>query len=153
MSLVIRDTTIAELEATSNIYALLDEYSAESSIKGLPPINPSLPIYKMLEQSGAMTIIAAYVHETLVGYVTVLCSKSPHYSVMLGTTESFFVLSEYRSTGAGAKLLKAAEQRAKEKGAVAFLISSPFNGRLAAILPSCGYTETNRVFFKGFANE
>jgi GNAT superfamily N-acetyltransferase len=73
----------------------------------------------------------------------------PHYSVRIAVGESFFVSAEHRKTGAGLKLLKAAEDYAKEINSSGLLISAPLGGNLAEILPHVGYVETNRVFFKG----
>jgi hypothetical protein len=47
-------------------------------------------------------------------------------------------------------LLKAAEVKARELGARGLLVSTPFGGSLAAVLPRSGYRDANRVFFKRF---
>ena len=68
-------------------------------------------------------------------------------------TESFFVAKVHRDSGAGLKLLRAAEQKARALGSPGLLVSAPFGGTLVQVLPRAGYTETNRVFFKGWADE
>jgi hypothetical protein len=47
-------------------------------------------------------------------------------------------------------LLREAEALARELGSPAFVVTAPFNGTLAQILPPLGYAETNRVFSKVF---
>jgi GNAT superfamily N-acetyltransferase len=74
----------------------------------------------------------------------------PHYGVAIAVTESFFVGKEYRKSGAGLKLLRAAEAHAE--GAPGLLVSAPVGGTLAEVLPHLGYRETNRVFFKELAH-
>lgn len=155
MGLVIRDCTIAELEAAPNIRAILDEYAAEASpsIKGLPRPLAKADTYKHLESVGTIHTIAAYLGDTLIGYIITVAPIMPHYSVRIAVSESFFVLKDYRKTGAGLRLLRAAESWAKNAGALGVLVSAPLGGDLAEVLPRIGYTETNRTFFRSLGDE
>lgn len=155
MSLVIRKSTIAELEAAPNIQQILDEYAAESSpnIKGLPRPMAKVDTYKHLESVGAIYTMAAFLDDLLIGYIIIIAPIMPHYSIRIAVSESFFVLKAYRKAGAGLKLLHAAEAWAKEAGALGILVSSPTEGDLAEVLPAIGYTETNRVFFRSLNDE
>ena len=155
MSLVIRKCSISELEVAPNISILLDEYAAESAplIKGLPRPLAKIDTYKHLESIAAIHTIGAFFHDLLIGYIIILAPIMPHYSVRIAVSESFFVLKEYRKTGAGLKLLRSAEEWAKEVGGFGILVSSPFGGDLAEVLPRVGYTETNRVFFRSLKDE
>lgn len=152
MSLIIRKCTIADLENASNISEILEEYAAESAIKGLPHPFAKVDTYKYLETTGAIYPIGAFFDDLLIGYIIVLSPILPHYSVRIAVGESFFVSKAHRKTGAGLKLLHAAEDYAKEATAVGILISAPFGGNLADVLPHVGYTETNRVFFRSLDN-
>jgi len=153
MSLIIRKCTISELENASNIHELLEEYAVESSIKGLPHPFAKVDTYKHLESIGAIDVTAAFFEYLLIGYIIVLAPVLPHYSVKVAVGESFFVAKEYRKTGAGLKLLREAERYASDAGALGILISTPFGGDLAEVLPRVGYDETNRVFFKAIADD
>lgn len=153
MNATIKKCTIADIESAPNLVALLEEYAAESAIGGLPHPNVKKEMYKDLEKAGALQTIAAYSGDTLVGFITVLAPIMPHYSVRVAVGESFFVAKEWRKTGSGLKLLRAAEGYAKESGAYGLLISTPFGGNLAQVMPHVGYSETNRVFFKAIAHE
>lgn len=153
MSLTIRKCSIAEMEASPNIHELLAEYAAESAINGLPSPSAKVEMYKHMESVGTLHIIGAFLDDVLIGYITILKPVLPHYSVAVAVAESFFVAKAYRKTGAGLKLLHEAENYAKEKSSPGLLVSAPFGGNLAEVLPHVGYTETNRVFFKGFGNE
>ena len=146
----IRGTTIAEMEAAPNMTALLDEYAAESAIKGLPAPAAKAEAYKDLERVGALYAIGAFLDGLLIGYITVLTPILPHYSAIVAVTESFFVAKEHRKTGAGLKLLREAEDYAKAVGSPGLLVSAPLGGSLAEVLGGVGYAETSRVFFKGF---
>ncbi len=147
----VRVISFDEVETSPDFDILLKGYSEECSIVGLPVPECQADIYRLLETSGVLTILGGFHEDRLVGVVFLLVSRSPHYGVMLATTESFFVSPEYRKTGAGLKLLREAERVAQSQGAVAFLVSAPYGGKLAEVLPKAGYTETNRVFFRSFA--
>lgn len=150
-SLVVRPCTVAEVFGASNIDALLAGYASESSIAGLPPAVPNRDIYQVLEDSGAMTVLGAFQDDLLVGFLALVVSTNPHYSRTLAVTESYFVAEQFRKTGAGIQLLRAAEDTARAKGAVGILVSSPSEGRLAEVLPHTGYAETTRAYFRSLA--
>ena len=151
MALIIRKCSIAEIESAANIEAILSENAAESAIAGLPAPSAKFEMYRGLEESGALHVVGAFLDELIIGYITVLAPVLPHYSAVVAVTESFFVAKEYRKTGAGLKLLAEAEDYAKSKGSPGLLVSAPFGGNLAEVLPRKGYEETNRVFFKNFS--
>lgn len=150
MSLVVRKSTIAEIVAYPNLGELLEEYAVESAIHGLPHPKAKIDLYEQLEAVGILYAISAFLDDILVGFIFVVSPIIPHYSEKISTTESFFVAKEYRKTGAGTKLRHAAEQYAKEIGALGLLISAPIGSDLAKVLPRVGYAETNRVFFRNF---
>jgi GNAT superfamily N-acetyltransferase len=86
----------------------------------------------------------------VIGFLTLICIPLPHYSVPVAVSESFFVASVHRATGAGLALIREAERIARGLGALGLLISAPAEGRLAAVLDAKpDYRPTNRVFFKG----
>lgn len=145
---MIRSSTVAELEAAPTFRALLDEYAAESAIDGLPPPSAKMETYHHLERSGFMHVFSAWAGETLAGFITVLAAPLPHYGKTVAVCESFFVAKEHRCTGAGLKLLRAAETLAEKLGSPGLLVSAPYAGDLFKVLPRVGYVETNRVFFK-----
>lgn len=143
--------TLGDVFDSPDAAALLSEYARESAIDGLPAPTPCREIYAHIEQTGALHLFSAMHDGKLIGFLALLVSVNPHYSTPLAVTESYFVASEYRYTGAGMGLLRAAEEHAAKLGAAGFLVSSPSAGRLSEILPRTGYRETNRVFFKALA--
>jgi len=152
MGLEIRKCTIAEIESASNIDEILEEYAAESAIKGLPHPFAKVDTYKHLETVNAIHILGAFFDDDIKGYIIGLSPVYPNYSVRVAVAESFFVLKTYRHTGAGLKLLRAAETYAKGANACGMLVSAPLEGALVEVLPHVGYTETNRVFFRSLAD-
>jgi GNAT superfamily N-acetyltransferase len=150
MSVIVRHCTVAEILQAPNIDQIAAEYASESSIKGMPHPVGKMEMYHQLEAVGALSAFGAFVDDLPVGFITVLSTIMPHYSVYLTVSESFFVLKAHRKTGAGLRLLRMAEDRAREVGAPGLLVSAPYGGVLADVLPGVGYTPSNTVFFKGF---
>jgi GNAT superfamily N-acetyltransferase len=148
MSVAVRRCGIAEIECNANFPALASEYAAEAAIHGLPPPDEKIASYRLIEASGYFQGYGAFLGDLLIGFIAVLTPIIPHYGIAVTVTESFFVGAAFRKTGAGLKLLRAAERHARDAGSPGLLISAPSTGRLARVLPRLGYRETNRVFFR-----
>lgn len=144
----IRPIVMKDIWDAPNSTSLLEEYAAESSIEGLPTPTAKKKLYDVLEKSGILHAFGAFIGAEMVGFITILNTPATHYDITLFTAESFFVAKDHRSTGAGLKLLNAAEKLANDNNACGLLVSAPSGGRLASVLEGREYKETNRVFFK-----
>ena len=131
--------------------ALIAEYAEEAAMNGMPPPNCQVDMYEHMQDLGVIHVLGAFKQGALVGILVIVASVIPHYGVMMASTESFFVRPHERKGGAGLALLKEAEVLSAELGATGLLVSAPFGGRLAEVLPKKGYIETNRVFFRSVA--
>lgn len=143
--------TIAEIEQAPNIADLLAEYGRECSISGMPAHCAQWAMYRQMESSGVLRVIAAHAGSTLIGAAFVIINVVPHYGVMTAITESIFVASDYRRGTTGLKLLTAVEELAIESGAAGVFVSAPYGSRLADLLYAIGMRETNRVFFRSLS--
>lgn len=152
MSVEVRRCTVAEILHAPNIDQITEEYASESSIKGMPHPLAKMEMYYQLEAVDALCAFGAFVDGVPVGFISVLSTIIPHYSIRLSVSESFFVLKGYRKTGAGMKLLRMAEDKAREAGAPGLLVSAPYGGVLADVLPHSGYAPSNTIFFRAFGN-
>lgn len=146
----VRPVTMAEFEASPGLAELLAEYASEAAIHEIGPPNPQFPMYRAMEATGMLQPFGAFVDEQLVGFIFLMTPTLPHFGKMVGVTESYFVASAYRHTGAGNELRVAVETAAEIRGAAGVLMSVPFGGRLGAVLPRAGYRETNTTFYKAF---
>jgi GNAT superfamily N-acetyltransferase len=146
-------TTIADLAAEPAWRALIDEYSAEASVKGMPKPREKLESYAQLESAGILRAFGAYDDKNLVGLITVLTPNMPHYGIPMSVTESYFVARSHRKLGIGARLRSIAEDTARSLGSPGLFISAPSGGDLEKILPLSGYAESNRVFFKKLTDD
>lgn len=148
MSVDIREVSVAEIARAPNIHALLDEYGEESGLEGMPPPAWQLDVYLQMEEAGFLHPLGAYEGGRLLGFLLLLVHSVPHYGAVIAVSESFFVASADRSTGAGMKLLKAAEKKAVALEAVGLLVSSPAHGRLGEVLAKTEYVVSNVVYFR-----
>lgn len=143
--------TVAEFEALPNADALLAEYARESALADLGPACPQWDTYRRMEAAGVVRMLVARRAGEVVGLLVLILSAVPHFGRLIASTESYFVASAARKSGAGLLLLREAERIAREAGAVGFFVSAPVGGRLAQVLPGVGYRETNRLFFRSLA--
>lgn len=150
--MIVAGSTVAEIETSPTFADLLAEYAAESAIKGMPEPAAKLETYRQLEAAGALHVLAAWHDDALIGFLTILSAPLPHYGRSVAVSESFFVAKAHRPTGAGLRLLRAAEDKAREMGSPGLLVSAPYEGDLFKVLPRAGYSETSRVFFKEVAD-
>lgn len=141
----IRRLTCAELEAFDELEALLAEYAAESAMPELGTPAPQRATYYALEKVGVLFPLAAVDADRLVGFALPIIAPPPHYGVLAGTLESFFVAAGDRKTGAGLALLAAAEDLARERGALALLVVAPVGSALDAVLAERPYRHSNNV--------
>lgn len=147
----VRKIDLSDLLDAREFPTLIEEYAHESAIEGFPPPAAKIESYRAFEFSGALHVFAASSGGALTGFISLLAPVLPHYGVPVAVSESFFVAQAHRKTGAGLKLLRAAEDEARAIGSPGLLVCAPFGGRLCEILPRRGYVETNRVFFKKVA--
>jgi hypothetical protein len=138
--------TLADFSAHPDAAGLLAAYALECANEDLPPYNPSREVYDPLEQAGVLHTLAAFEGDNLIGFLVLLVSLNPHYSVLLAVTESWFVAPEHRATGAGLELYRGARGMARGLGAKALYVSAPMGGQLAGVMAGLGARETNRVF-------
>jgi GNAT superfamily N-acetyltransferase len=139
---------LAQLRNAPNLDALLSEYAQESKIAGLPAVNPDWDLYGMLEARGLVTFIGAFADGILVGFLIMLCAPNPHIGQIVANSDCYFVAKTYRKRGAGLRLLHLAEELARARGAIGFIVSAPIGGCLEKVMPHVGFRETNRIFFK-----
>jgi GNAT superfamily N-acetyltransferase len=151
MDYVIRAATVAEVFDSPTFEALADEYRAESLRN--PDLMGGLPDregYARLAEMGMLRLLGVFLGADLIGVCTVLVTPVLHFGgKLIASTETVFVMEAHRASGAGTRLLLAAEALALEAGAGGLYITAPTGGRLEKVLPLAGYRETNRIFYRG----
>jgi GNAT superfamily N-acetyltransferase len=144
--------TSEDIRTAPNLDELVVEYAHESRLAEMPWPRVNWDTYRHLEKAGVLHVFSAREDEVLIGFVVMIVSMMPEYSVTLCCTEAFFVAKAYRHTGAGLKLLAAADACARELRSPGLAISAPLGGKLAELLPRCGFREVGRTFFKRYSD-
>lgn len=149
---MIMEITPDEFWAHEEVHGLIEEYEVECRTAGLPIANPDLAMYNALHQAGFMKVWAAITDGVIVGFAVVITSRVAHYSAKLAVMESLYVAPQHRASGVGWRLIKKAEQQAKDAGITGLFISTPARGVLEAVMQNerTGYEHTNTVFYKAF---
>lgn len=154
LPITIRKISVQETWESPNWPKMLGEYKGECVFEGLPPVVLNKDLYKQLERASVLHTFGAFEGPVLIGHINMMITPSTHYKCLMASTESFFVLNEYRDTGVGLKLLREAENFAKECKVGGLLVSSPKGQKLASVLErKKDYIETTRVFVKRFNYE
>ena len=143
--ITVRECTADEMIGHASFSALGAEYAAECAMDGLPPPEPKMEMYRMIYQSGILHPLGAFDGDAMVGFVVLLTPVIPHYGYTIAVAESLFVAAAARSTGAGIKLIRAAEKHARDSGCPAILFSAQINSPLEKV--------TNTVHMKDFHHE
>jgi GNAT superfamily N-acetyltransferase len=150
--ITVKKVSFIEFHSLPEFKNIILEYTSESALEDMPPINPNIDLYIKLNEAGVLNTIVAFEDNYLIGFANLLMSPNLHYSKTIAVTESFFVRENYRKTGAGIFLLKEMENIAKENGAVAFMVSAPTDSKLSSVMDkNKAYKETNKVFFRSLA--
>lgn len=144
----IAKSSVAAVLDAETFPALAAEYEAEALIQGMPAPTARFEAYEALEKAGLLKVFAATVDGGLVGFISLLVASLPRYGQPVAVSESFFVARAHRKTGAGLRLLKAAEVEARSLGCPGLLVSAPYEGDLFHVLPRVGFSECSRIFFK-----
>lgn len=151
MQVEVRECPFAELSAHPDFPDLTQAYARESGLPGMPEPCAHLDTYFTLEQAGVLASFGAFADSRLVGLALLLVAMLPHYSVVMGHVESFFVAADYRKSGAGIALRRATEREAHHRGARGVFMQAAIGSRLNEMLTKEGvYAETHHVFLRLF---
>ena len=153
MSTTIRPCCVADIENAPNIGALVADYVEEAGVPEMGPANPQWGQYHQLEDSGMLHCFGVWDDETLVGMCFVLISSVPHFGVPFASLETFFVAKSHRAGGTGLRLLRAAEDLARDHGLRHVMATAPAESALSVVLPRRGYRESNRVYLRVLDDE
>lgn len=147
----IRHCVFDEIASLPEFVELAQEYANESKIEEMPEHSLNVDAYRAMEKAGIYSLIGAFSGKLLIGFVGVIVNNVPHFKIKIATAESYFVGKKHRNTGAGIKLLKAAEELASERGAINLFVSAPIGSRIEQVLPRHGYRACQQIFCRSLA--
>lgn len=131
---------LCKIQEVADSLHLLEKHWKESARnKSLMKLAPDYALYDLLELSGTLVCLGAYVENLLVGYSVNLIKPHLHYSTLLcGYNDLLFVDDEYRSSPLGLKLIKETKKELRIRGAKLMLWHAKEDTALSSILPRLG---------------
>ena len=106
----IKALTVDEFRSRPEWPALIREYAVESALEPFADTaTPQWDAYQALLDQGALVVLGAFDADRLIGFLAVVVTVLPHFGVRMACTESYFVASAARNTGAGLALLREAQ--------------------------------------------
>ena len=110
---------------------------------------PSAEQYQKIVDLNAMFAVAAFDGDEIVGYCTMVITPHLHNpAVIVASNDALFVAKPYRNGLTAGRLIKAAEQEAKSRGARKVLWHTRAGTGLAAMLERRGYQPADIVVMK-----
>lgn len=135
-------------EQIARLRPLLEQNWAETGF-GFP-FAPSVEAYQRLYEAGVSFCVLAEEDGEPVGYCCVMVAPHPHNpDVIFGANDALFVAPSHRGRSTAARLIRAAEEEARRRGASHFTWHCRAGTPLAATLERHGYTPADVVMLKG----
>lgn len=114
------------------------------------PFNPDAAMYQRLFEAGIAFAVGAFHEDEMIGYCTVCIVPHAHNpSVICASNDALYVHPEFRHGTAAPRLIKAAEDEARRRGAHRFTWHCRAGTRLAETLTQHGYAPVDVVVMKG----
>lgn len=135
----VRKCAVIEIIENENMPVLRHEFNETVATFVPAAADDKLYGYIDMERAGVLQAIAAFCGDKVVGFLTVLSPSVPRCSKPVAVADGLFVAKAYRRTGAGMKLIRAAEQHARDIGSPCIMFGTPIEGPLMEIMPKLGY--------------
>lgn len=131
---IVQDTVHKLLENAGDLF--YEHWQESARNKQLMVLKPDVEGYTMLENSGKLVTLYAYIGDVLVGYSCNIITNHLHYAdLTVAYNDVIFIHPDYRDTPVGLRLIKETEKSCKEKGASLILWHAKENTALSKILP------------------
>ncbi len=135
-------------EQIPNIGALLAANWAETGFDF--PFAPDVAAYQRLFDAGIVFAVAAFDNDQIIGYCTVCVIPHPHNpDIVVASNDALFVDPVHRGGTVAPRLIRAAEDEARRRGASRFTWHCRAGTPLADVLTRHGYSPVDIVVMKG----
>jgi len=128
---------------------LIEEHWRELGLDLDLKIDPDFDKMKILENNGLFKVVTARESGRLAGYLLALVSPHLHYksSPKMFIVDAYYISPEFRQ-GTGFKLLKYAEELAKELGTIKIYLTCKIHRDHSKLFTSLGYRLSDYAFIK-----
>lgn len=117
-------------------------------------IGASLPpaldgtFYQFLESSGQLMILTARRAGCIVGYVMVLVRRHPHYDVLCGFEDAYFLLRSERRGRVGIRMIQRAIEECKARGCKRVFFHEKEAASLPRFFSHLGFSADSTIWVK-----
>lgn len=144
---------------SGSVLELIDSYSdlfrehydevAPAGPNVLSDVVPDRASYAALENAGLLfTLLVRDDDDRVVGYSVNITHRHMHYRETVAQNDTIFLRKAHRGSGLGQQLIRATEDEARRRGAVAITIGAKPGADIGNVLPKFGYTVSGIVFKK-----
>lgn len=105
------------------ILPLAQEHWAEMPFDSEVPLSVALGSYRGLDDDARLHVTTARFEGLLVGYFVLFLTRHPHYDILTGSMDVYFLKPEFRKAANGLKLFRAMEDQVKSRG-VRYLLAT-----------------------------
>jgi len=117
------------------------------------PLSPQYGIYLDRERNGELMFIVVRDAGELIGYFIGFVAPGLHYSTCLTLTmDIFFLRKDHRGNNTGAKLFRAVEQEAKNRGVQRMFVGSKCHLDASYLFEKLGYDRVE-VYYSAWLGE
>lgn len=125
MTVTIREITLLEATRLTRLIEPLDKEAGRQM-----PLHLDMGLYQFFQDETPSFALVAERDGVPVGFCSVFISEHQHTSRPAAFNDAIYVVPELRGTGIGARLVKVAETKAKERGCTRFQWAVPKGGAL-----------------------
>ena len=104
--------------------------------------------YLTMQDIGMHYIVFALDAGMIIGYMSMFCAESPHTREITATTDTIYIDKKYRKNGLGVKMIKTAEEEAKNREAKHIMITFKNDQKHPKIVEECGFFSYETIYSK-----
>lgn len=146
----IKEIDVSEEDIQIGIEALMYEHFDEtSSPESRDKLKLDWKKYIQIQEVGNLILLGAFSEGILVGYVCLILAEPLHYmKTIVAVSDTIFLAKEFRQSSAGIRLIKEAEEEAKNRGAFSVCWYAKENSSLEKIFRKKNYKVRDIIFTK-----
>lgn len=115
--------------------------------QGRLPFGPDIPMYMALDRAGMLQIMVARAHGAMVGYCLVTVKRHPHYDMICGFEDSYYISPPWRKGWNGIRLIdRSAATLAKRGVKMTYWMTKEFN-TIQRVFEFLGFTKCDSVYY------
>lgn len=145
---VIEPISLADFFAEPKHWELIEGYRQECAKPPFDKSTPNQEAYLALDKAGLIDMGVMTESGEPIGFVLIVTSMLPHFSMVCSTVESLYLKPEKRQGFAGVRLLNWAKRAAKARGSVGLNLTAVEGTRLERLCLKLGRKTSHNFFLE-----